>query len=488
MLKHLATAMMINVTLILITTGMAQAKISEPDVVYYGAAATASAGSVVSLRLDGASAPLVVYTVGADLSYQLRVPMDALDPRLPDTARTGEAAVIFIDGVTAASVLLPDKGSIVRLDLMKRTREEWAKLHPGNDGSGDLNGNGRSDLEDFLAGLDPAVVPILTLSTLAENATTKYPVLNVAGAASSDAGMKRVTVNGVQTAVTADGGFSAAVVLAEGPNVITVTAVDDLDRKANTTRTIILDRTAPALTISLPADNSMTDAVVSTITGSVDAASTVTVALNSDTPLAATMDRESFSGTVNLTEGMNTVQITATDLAGNTSSAKRTITYDALLPRLAITQPAEDSIVTAPTVTLLGTVSGGLATGSVVITAGTETYTPVVTNGSFTQVITLPDGASGIVVAGTDGTGSTSTVVRNVVRLFLGDLDQDGDLDTADALKALRIAAGIDIQTETEMTRGDVAPLVDGKPSPDGKIDIGDVVVILRSAAGLLSW
>ncbi len=69
-----------------------------------------------------------------------------------------------------------------------------------------------------------------------------------------------------------------------------------------------------------------------------------------------------------------------------------------------------------------------------------------------------------------------------------GDIDGDGDTDVNDALKALRIAAGIDTATADELSRGDVAPLVDGTPAPDGTINIGDVVVVLRKAIGLVSW
>jgi hypothetical protein len=63
-----------------------------------------------------------------------------------------------------------------------------------------------------------------------------------------------------------------------------------------------------------------------------------------------------------------------------------------------------------------------------------------------------------------------------------------GAVDITDALKSLRIAAGIDTPSATDLLHGDVAPLADGKRLPDGKIDISDVVAILRKAAGLPSW
>jgi hypothetical protein len=63
-----------------------------------------------------------------------------------------------------------------------------------------------------------------------------------------------------------------------------------------------------------------------------------------------------------------------------------------------------------------------------------------------------------------------------------------GAVDITDALKSLRIAAGIDTPSATDLIHGDVAPLANGKRLPDGKIDISDVVAILRKAAGLPSW
>jgi hypothetical protein len=68
-----------------------------------------------------------------------------------------------------------------------------------------------------------------------------------------------------------------------------------------------------------------------------------------------------------------------------------------------------------------------------------------------------------------------------------GDFDGNG-IDVSDALRALRITAGLNIPTGADSAHGDVAPIVNGRPQPDGKIDIGDVVVILRKAVGLISW
>ena len=68
-----------------------------------------------------------------------------------------------------------------------------------------------------------------------------------------------------------------------------------------------------------------------------------------------------------------------------------------------------------------------------------------------------------------------------------GDLD-GGGVSITDALRALRISAGLITPAADDLAKGDVAPLVNGKPQPDGIIDIGEVVVILRRAVGVVSW
>lgn len=58
----------------------------------------------------------------------------------------------------------------------------------------------------------------------------------------------------------------------------------------------------------------------------------------------------------------------------------------------------------------------------------------------------------------------------------------------ADALAALRKAIGLDPVTATDLSKGDVAPLVNGLPAPDGSITVGDAVVILQKALGVVNW
>jgi FtsP/CotA-like multicopper oxidase with cupredoxin domain/uncharacterized protein YfaP (DUF2135 family) len=103
------------------------------------------------------------------------------------------------------------------------------------------------------------------------------------------------------------------------------------------------------------------------------------------------------------------------------------------------------------------------------------------------------DGLKTVYVDYKDGTGTIYTFSANVILTvspanFSGDLNGNGAVDIADALRALQLSVGIFQPTLEERIRGDVAPMANGRPNPDGLIDTGDVLVILKKGIGLLSW
>lgn len=92
-------------------------------------------------------------------------------------------------------------------------------------------------------------------------------------------------------------------------------------------------------------------------------------------------------------------------------------------------------------------------------------------------------------------TVNTGTIDHVVTATFMpsGDLDADGTLGPNDALKALKIVAGVqqaDVD-DPDNSALKVGPLVNGIPSAiNAKVnpDIGDVLVILRRVIGLDTW
>ncbi|NVN90740.1 MAG: hypothetical protein HXX11_09045 [Desulfuromonadales bacterium] len=159
MLKHILITIVMATAMLAGAMGTARSSISQPEVVYSGAALNAVEGNSVTIALVGSSSPLAsskVILVRTKRRYVLRVPMDDVGVRLAGAARQGDTAAIFINGVPVVSVVIPKFGTLVSLDLGTRDAAQWAKDHPGDDGSGDMNRNGITDLNEYLNGGDPA--------------------------------------------------------------------------------------------------------------------------------------------------------------------------------------------------------------------------------------------------------------------------------------------------------------------------------------------
>ncbi len=336
-----------------------------------------------------------------------------------------------------------------------------------------------------------ATPPTLTISALADGSVTRDNTLNITGSATGINGIKTLTINDTAVTLAGDGSFSQAYSLTTGANSVTTVATDNAGLAAADSRTITLDQTAPTLTVTAPPDNSKINKSFVDVTGTVDENSTVDLKVNNGSTQSATMNGTSFSSTVNLAAGINTIDITATDLAGNTANAKRTVTSDTGAPSLAVTDPAQDITTNQAGVTIQGTVTDALTAVTITITADGQTYTPQVTNGSFIQAITLTaSNTYAVTVTAMDEAGNQTSVQRNIIyiRLATGDINADGNVTIADALMALKIAVGL-IQMDTKyLFDGDVAPYSGGKPQPDGRIDISDALVILKRCVGLVIW
>ena len=258
--------------------------------------------------------------------------------------------------------------------------------------------------------------PSLTVSSLANGAITNNATLNVAGTVVDASGVTGLTINGATVTVTG-GSFSYPVTLQAGPNSVISIATNTFGFSTTDSRIITLDTTAPILTVTSPADNSTTAQQLALVTGTVNEASTATVTLNSGTPQSASMAGNAYSATVSLAAGLNTIAVTATDLAGNASNTStRSVAYDNTTPSLAVTNPIQDITTAQGSLTVTGTVSDTITAASVTISFNGQTMAQTVINGTFSQLLTFPtEGVWPVSVTAIDEAGNSSTVVRNII-------------------------------------------------------------------------
>ena len=342
--------------------------------------------------------------------------------------------------------------------------------------------------------------PVLAISALHDTAATTDAVLNVTGSATvSLSTIASLTVNGAAAVISpADGSFSYPVVLNAGANTLTLTATDSTGLASTVTRNVTLNSALPPFTITAPADNSTLQASFLAVTGTADATATVSVTANGGSAQSVDRSGAAFTSTVNLTAGLNTIEVSVTDLAsGAVNTRKRTVFSNPASSLVAVTDPAQDMLITPVagtpgSYTVQGTASNPLSALSVTVAAYGQSFTPVLAaDGSFSQLLSFPAAQNyPVVVTATDANHVATTAQRNIIIAGspTGDVNGDGVVDVGDALLALRIAVKLVPMDPKYLINGDVAPLVNGKPQPDGVIDVGDALLILRKVVQLVSW
>ena len=132
--------------------------------------------------------------------------------------------------------------------------------------------------------------------------------------------------------------YTPASALSDGSHTVTVD-VSDHDGNAATQKstTYKVDTVPPTLNVTAPTDGLITSSSALNIVGTTNDATSspvsITIKLNGTDQGSVTVGSDgSFSKSVTLTEGSNTIEVTATDAAGKTSSVSRTVTLDSSVP------------------------------------------------------------------------------------------------------------------------------------------------------------
>ena len=245
----------------------------------------------------------------------------------------------------------------------------------------------------------------LNLSMVADGSTVDSDIIDITGITTN---ISSVTVNTIPVAITNDF-FTVAVPLVAGANTITVTATDRAGKTWSEVRTVTKSTGLPVLTMSTP-DVQTTDLSTVTLSGSVDKDTFVSVA-----GISADLSAQLWTAQVSLNPGLNTVQVQAINLNGQAVTQKRTFIYNQTAPSLAITSPAEDSIVTAAgRIVISGTVSTSTST-TVTAHVNGKAVTVASSSGSFTFPVDFTaEGVYTLTVSAVTANGS-STIGRSIL-------------------------------------------------------------------------
>jgi hypothetical protein len=145
------------------------------------------------------------------------------------------------------------------------------------------------------------------------------------------------------TCTAVSGGYDISYVvqsaLSDGEHTFTVDIGDNDDNTATqASRTFSIDTVAPTLNVSTPIDNSITNNATCAITGTTNdtSSSPVTVAIKLNNvdqgEVIVNAQTGAFSKNVTITEGENTIAVTATDSAGKATINTIKVTLDTVAP------------------------------------------------------------------------------------------------------------------------------------------------------------
>ncbi|WP_330395912.1 Ig-like domain-containing protein [Anaeromassilibacillus sp. Marseille-P3371] len=150
--------------------------------------------------------------------------------------------------------------------------------------------------------------------------------------------------------------------LGDGAHTITVNVSDNDGNAANTViRSITVDTTPPTLDVTSPQDNLVTNKTALTVSGTTSDVTSgpviITIKLNQVDQGAVTVESSgTWSKTVTLQEGENTIVVTATDRAGKTTAITRTVTLNTTAPKITKVEIAPNPVDAGATYTIRVTV------------------------------------------------------------------------------------------------------------------------------------
>lgn len=134
--------------------------------------------------------------------------------------------------------------------------------------------------------------------------------------------------------------YTPASALSDGGHTVTVDVSDnDGNAAAQKSTTFTVDTVPPTLNLTAPTDGLITATASLNVSGSTNDATSspvkITIRLNGTDQGGVTVNSNgTFSKTVTLANGSNTIEVIATDAAGKISSVTRTVTLDTSVPKV----------------------------------------------------------------------------------------------------------------------------------------------------------
>ncbi len=253
----------------------------------------------------------------------------------------------------------------------------------------------------------------LTVTSPANGDITASATVDVIGTADPGATVNVDNLSDQEADFTAvagqNGAYSVQVTLVAGDNDLVVSAEDSLHNQSNTI-SLSVERNNDVPVVTIQPVISPTKSTTVTISGTVSSPTdlvSVTYAAPSGSGVITPEQNGSFSATVSLVEGANTITVVAVNAAG-TAQVSTAVVSDNTAPTIALTAPTAGQTISTQTTVVSGSLNEA---GTVQISVGGSNHN-VTTSGaehSFSQQVTLARGQNTITITAGDALGNSST-------------------------------------------------------------------------------
>ncbi len=225
----------------------------------------------------------------------------------------------------------------------------------------------------------------------------------------SESGLAELSalLNGQPVTISTDN-RQITVTLSDGANALSVTAIDQVGNETSMTVSFSADQNNPVLTWL--SDTSATNNPNYVARWSAQDDNGIASQLLTVNGLATEIQpvADVFEAQVLLTEGNNSIQLTATDQSGNSQSLTQTIQLDTLAP--VLTLAPLDAITSADSLTVSGTVQDASA---ITLLINTQAVT-VLADGGFSTTVALIAGPNAVTVQASDALGHLTQQTETV--------------------------------------------------------------------------
>jgi len=201
--------------------------------------------------------------------------------------------------------------------------------------------------------------------------------------------------------------------LSDGPHTVSATATDPYGNSATDTNPFTVDTTPPVVAITGPTDGTVTTDNTPPITGTASPNSTVILYIDGvpvDTISVGSTGTWTYIPPTPLADGPHTVEATATDAAGNsTSTPVNNFIIDTTPPAVTLDSPSPSDTTNDNTPDICGTSEAG---ARIIVKIDNKAVDTVFADAGGNWCVTAPvltDGAHTITVVAKDSAGNTTT-------------------------------------------------------------------------------